>query len=123
MGDRTPIPPLAFGGGGSTPIAYQQSLISINSRTTMTLKELKELLGNKSMSLKKSENFYAGTEENILYVSLPRNFEGQTFLVFSRTAAAEVVIDPQFAYKCEVTQNDGFWGLTMPSKSEIIATL
>lgn len=89
----------------------------------MTLKELKELLGNKSMSLKKSENFYAGTEENILYVSLPRNFEGQTFLVFSRTAAAEVVIDPQFAYKCEVTQNDGFWGLTMPSKSEIIATL
>lgn len=70
-----------------------------------------------------SEKPYKGTEENILYLQLDEEVDGQDYLVMSRTLAAKVREDLDELKTASVTKTEEGWGLICHSKVTSLGTI
>ena len=91
-----------------------------NRDESMTLREFIE---DNSLKLngkpRRSKDNYKDSEVRILYLLFTRSFdESQNYLVFSKTAAVNVLDKKIQGADCIVKYNDGQWGIQMPDSSE-----
>ena len=80
-------------------------------------------LSTKGVKLRESEKqTYKGTDEKILYIELPKEVEGQDYLVCSRTLASKLRSKELKLGEARVQFDEDFgqYGLVCPSNSKVL---
>lgn len=80
-------------------------------------------LNTKGIEILQSEKCYKGTTENILYLSLDDEVDGQDYLVMSRTLAGKVRENTAELATASVTKTEEGWGLICHSTVTVLDTI
>ncbi len=80
-------------------------------------------LNTENVEILQSEKTYQGTTENILYLSLDGEVDGQDYLVLSRTLASKVREDLGELASASVSKTEQGWGLICHSTVTVLGTI
>lgn len=80
-------------------------------------------LNTENVEILQSEKCYKGTTENILYLSLDSEVDGQDYLVMSKTLASKVREDIGELATASVSKTEQGWGLICHSTVTVLGTI
>lgn len=91
----------------------------------MTIKQFFEKfnLNTKGIEIKQSEKTYKGTTDNILFITLENEVDGQDYLVMSHNLATKVATDPSALASASATHTDEGWGLICASTVTVLGSI
>ena len=91
----------------------------------MTIKQFFEKfdLNTTGIKIKQSEKTYKGTTDNILFITLDKEVDGQDYLVMSHNLAAKVADDKSALASASATHTDEGWGLICASTVTVIGSI